>query len=99
MTSVTNMVSFKRLVYETKCIPWRLGNVGECVTVVLQECPDLSGSRDRATKGQHQGGRAAIGQLWRLELLWDSSAQEERCHDHQEARLPEAGVLLGMVSL
>lgn len=55
MTSVTNMVTFKRLVYEPKCVPWRLRNVGECVTVVLQEYPGLSGSQDifRAAKGEH----------------------------------------------
>ena len=65
--------------------------VGECVTVVvLQRYPDLSGSQDIL--------RATTGQLWRLELQWDSSALEERCPDYWEARLPEAGVQWGMVS-
>ena len=43
--------------------------------------------------------RATIGQLWKLDPQWDSSALEEKCPDYQEARLPEAGVWWGMVSL
>ena len=68
----------------------RLGG-GECGIVVVLGYPDLLGSQDIL--------RAAIEQLWRLELQWDSSALEERCPDYQEARLPEAGVQWGMVSL
>ena len=52
----------------------RVGPLGECGTVVVLGYPDLSGSQDIL--------RAAIGQLWRLELQWDSSDLEERCSDY-----------------
>lgn len=63
MTSVTNTVSFKRLVYELKCVPWRLGNVGECVTVVLQGYQEARIYLEQQKMAR--GRRATIGLLWR----------------------------------